>query len=135
MRRWLFLLLLLIPILEFWVITLVGSWIGGWPTFLLILGTALLGFVLIKLEGRKVWQEAQLQMQAGQIPGLSLLDGLCILIGGILLIIPGFLSDIVGLALVIPFTRPYFRQHILNWLERRMRGGGGGGGVFMIRRW
>ncbi|MFS0727306.1 FxsA family protein [Paenibacillus sp. 1P07SE] len=133
MRRWLLLLLVLIPALELWIITLVGSWIGGWTTFLLIAATAITGLLLIQLEGRKVWQEAQMQMQAGQIPGLSLLDGLCILGGGILLIIPGFLSDLVGLSLLFPITRPFFRQRMLRWLERRMRSGGGGG--FMIRRW
>ena len=131
MKKWLLALLLIIPALELYLMLKVASWIGGGTTFLLIAATAIVGILLIQFEGRKVWQEAQVRMQEGQIPGLSLLDGLCVLGGGILLIIPGFLSDLVGLLLVIPFTRPYFRGRLLSWLERRMRGGGGG---FLIGR-
>ncbi|RKP54958.1 FxsA family protein [Cohnella endophytica] len=116
-------------LLEIWGIAVVGKWIGGMPTFLLIVATAVLGSWLIKTEGRRVWQQAQRQMQAGEVPGHTLLEGLCVLVGGILLIIPGFISDIVGLTMIFPLTRPIYRLVMYRWLERLVRSG-----RFTIRR-
>jgi UPF0716 protein FxsA len=123
MSKWLLAVIIVVPFIELWGIFQVGSWIGGWNTFFILILMALAGAYLAKAEGRKVWGEAQRQMQAGQIPGQSLLDGLCVLAGGLLLLIPGFLSDIVGITLLIPVTRSYYRQIMLHWIEKRIRNG------------
>ncbi|WP_141504084.1 FxsA family protein [Paenibacillus luteus] len=123
MSKWLLAVIIVVPFIELWGIFQVGSWIGGWNTFFILIVMALAGAYLAKAEGRKVWGEAQRQMQAGQIPGQSLLDGLCVLAGGLLLLIPGFLSDIVGITLLIPGTRAYYRQIMLHWIEKRIRNG------------
>ncbi|THF73317.1 FxsA family protein [Cohnella fermenti] len=100
-----------------------GSWIGGWPTFGLLLIGAALGGLLVQTEGRKSWNEARSLMQEGRPPGPAVLNGLCVVAGGILLVVPGFLSDIVGLTLLLPFTRPLYKGYLYLWLERRFRSG------------
>jgi UPF0716 protein FxsA len=69
-------------------------------------------------------------MQQGIIPGRAMLDGLCVALGGLLLMLPGFLSDLLGIALLFPATRPLFRNAMLRWLEKRMRDGS-----VTLRRW
>jgi UPF0716 protein FxsA len=123
MQKWLLAVLIVVPIIEIWGIFQIGSWIGGWNTFFILILIGLTGAYLARAEGRKVWGEAQRQMQAGQIPGQSLLDGLCVLAGGILLLLPGFLSDILGITLLVPITRSYYRQLMLLWIEKRMKNG------------
>ncbi|GIP38246.1 hypothetical protein J31TS4_15260 [Paenibacillus sp. J31TS4] len=112
------LLLLLFPALELVVLYLVGRWIGGWPTLVLLLVSALAGALLVKREARKAWQFAKLQWASGQMPGQALLDGMCLFAGGVLLIVPGFLSDLIGLFLVLPFTRPLAKAWLLLLLRR-----------------
>ncbi|GIQ65876.1 FxsA family protein [Paenibacillus cisolokensis] len=128
--KWLLAALVLVPVIELWGILQMSDWIGGWTTFGVILLTGVLGAWLAQAEGRKVWREAQLQMQQGIIPGRAMLDGLCVALGGLLLMLPGFLSDLLGIALLFPATRPLFRNAMLRWLEKRMRDGS-----VTLRRW
>ncbi|OBR62969.1 hypothetical protein A7K91_09640 [Paenibacillus oryzae] len=130
MVKWIVPVILLLPIIEIWGILQVGDWLGGWNTFLLLLVTSGLGAYFARLEGRKVWQEVQRQTQQGIMPGRSLIDGLCVLVGGILLLLPGFFSDIAGLLLLLPPTRPIFKGLILKWLEKVMKNGN-----YSIRRY
>jgi UPF0716 protein FxsA len=123
MQKGLLALLLIVPALEMWGIIEMGHWIGGWTTFGLLLLSGFLGASLLRSEGRKVWQQAQRQIQAGQVPGFALLDGLCVLAGGIMLMAPGFLSDIIGITLLLPVTRPLYRMFLFRWLERKVRKG------------
>lgn len=126
MRRrnyWPLLLLIAAPALELWGIMKVSSWIGGGAALLLMLLTAAMGVYWARKEGLRVLLEAQRQMQSGQIPGQMMIDGLCVLLGGVLLIIPGFFSDLIGISLIFPWTRPYYRKLILGWIEARMRNG------------
>ncbi len=99
------LLIILIPALEIGLFILSGKMIGTISTVLLIILTGVLGAWLAKKQGLEVLRNAQQQMQYGQIPGAAILDGLCILIGGLMLLMPGFITDIAGLFLLIPFTR------------------------------
>ncbi|OBZ12370.1 FxsA family protein [Bacillus sp. FJAT-26390] len=123
MYKWLLAVFIVVPLVELIGIFTVGNWIGGWNTFFILIVMGLAGAYLARAEGRRVWGEAQRQMQAGQIPGQSILDGLCVLAGGLLLLMPGFISDIVGVTLLIPATRVFYRQMMLHWLEKRMRNG------------
>lgn len=110
-------------IAEIWVMIRVGQWIGGWETFGLILLIGFAGAWLAREEGRRVWREARRLLESGEPPGFAILDGLCVMAGGLLLLLPGFLSDLAGLALLLPFTRHYFRLRLYRWLERKLRGG------------
>jgi UPF0716 protein FxsA len=123
MYKWLLAVFIVVPLVELVGIFQVGSWIGGWNTFFILILMGLAGAYLARAEGRRVWGEAQRQMQAGQIPGQSILDGLCVLAGGILLLMPGFISDIVGITLLIPASRAFYRQIMLHWIEKRIRNG------------
>lgn len=120
---WVLITLTLIPALEVYGFVLMSNWVGGWNTFLLILLTGVIGGVIARYEGNQVLADAQKQMQAGQIPGRSAVEGLCILAGGILLLIPGFFTDIIGFTLVFPLTRPIYRHYLLKWLEKKMKDG------------
>jgi UPF0716 protein FxsA len=123
MQRKLLAFLIIVTVLELWGIIKMGQWLGGMVTFGLLLIISLLGVWFIRIEGSRVWRQAQQQLQAGQMPGQSLLEGLCVLAGGILLIIPGFISDIIGLTLLLPMTRPMYRMFMYRWLERKVRNG------------
>jgi len=123
MIRLLVILLLVLPALEISGLLLAGRLIGGWPTFLLILLTGLIGAVLARREGRKVWAMARQQLSMGQIPGQSILHGICVFIGGILLVTPGFFTDIAGFLLVFPATRPFFVSLLLRFIRKHMEGG------------
>ncbi|WCF06884.1 FxsA family protein [Paenibacillus thiaminolyticus] len=115
--------LTLIPALEIYGFLLVSGWIGGWNTFLLILLTSVIGAIIARYEAAQVWGEAQKQLQARQVPGRAVIDGLCILAGGVLLLTPGFFTDIVGFTLVFPLTRPVYRHYLLKWIEKKMKDG------------
>ncbi len=99
------LLLIIVPALEIGLLVLSGNAIGVWPTILLIILTGILGAWLAKKEGLNTIRTAQLQMQNGEVPGKLVLDGICILVGGAVLLTPGFITDAVGFFLLIPYTR------------------------------
>ncbi|WP_160043258.1 FxsA family protein [Paenibacillus sp. USDA918EY] len=114
---------LLIVVAEIYGFDLVASRVGSGNTFLLTVVTSVIGMVMMRFEGRKVLEDSRARMNAGQVPGRSLVDGLCVFIGGILLVVPGFITDIVGFTMVFPLTRPLYRFLILKWIERKMKDG------------
>lgn len=112
----------IIVALEIATFILVGKEIGVLPVFLLIIATSLLGVTLAKKHGRLTLQEVQYQMAQGQVPSDQIFDGMCILIGGILLILPGFITDIIGLLFVLPFTRTMWKHKLYMTIKRKMNG-------------
>lgn len=112
----------IIVALEIATFILVGKEIGVLPVFLLIIATSLLGVTLAKKHGRLTLQEVQYQMAQGQVPSDQIFDGMCILIGGILLILPGFITDIIGLLFVLPFTRTMWKHKLYTTIKRKMNG-------------
>lgn len=123
MWKWLIILIIIVPTAEIYGFNLVAGRIGGGNTFLLTIVTSVMGMLIMRFEGRKVLEDSRARMNSGQIPGRSLVDGLCVFIGGILLIIPGFLTDIIGFTMAFPLTRPFYRILILKWLERKIKKG------------
>ena len=119
MRLILFALFVALPILEIYVIIQVGQEIGAMPTLLLLVADALLGAWLVKREGRRAWEALNEAIQAGQAPGRELADAALILVGGTLLLTPGFVTDIFGFFLVLPFTRPFARRLLTAVVARR----------------
>ncbi len=130
------LLFIVVPIAELFVIIQVGEWIGVVPTLLLLLLDAILGSWLLKHEGRAAWRRFNQALAEKRIPGKEVADGFLVILGGALLIAPGFLSDIVGILLLIPATRALARRVLYRWTVGRVAivgvpggfGGGGGGG-------
>jgi UPF0716 protein FxsA len=103
-------LFILVPIAELYVIIQVGEAIGIWPTLALLLADALLGSFLLKHQGRGAWRRFNEAIAQRRFPGKEVADGLLIVVGGTLLLAPGFLTDIVGLFLLIPPTRAIARS-------------------------
>ena len=125
-RRWpllLVLLLLVVPLLEVVVIIAVGRVIGGWPTFGLLLAESAIGAWLVRHEGGRAWAALQEALTTGRMPSRQLADAALVLVGGVLLLAPGFLTDIVGFFLVIPVTRPLARGLLETLVARRLLAG------------
>lgn len=106
----LIILFIVVPILELYVIIQVGQLIGVLPTLILLLADALLGSWLLKHEGRGAWRRFNEALAARRFPGKEVADGVLIVIGGTLLLTPGFLTDVVGLLLLLPPTRALARR-------------------------
>jgi UPF0716 protein FxsA len=103
-------LFIVVPIAELYVIIKVGELIGIWPTLALLLADALLGSFLLKHQGRGAWRRFNEALAQRRFPGKEVADGALIVVGGTLLLTPGFLSDIVGLILLVPPTRAIVRR-------------------------
>lgn len=123
MRKWIAVLIVVIPIVEFWGYTVVGEMLGVGKTIFLTLATSVIGGLMMQFEGRKVLADAKAQMSSGQIPGRMVLDGLCVFAGGLLLLIPGFVTDIIGFTMVFPLTRLLYRFPLLKWVNKKMKDG------------
>ena len=115
MRGRLILVFTIVPLAELYILIKIGSHIGGFNTILLVFMSAVLGALLARRQSLRTLQQIQLSLSQGQIPAEELIDGVLILFGGILLVIPGVLTDLFALVLLLPFTRTYFKR----WLRRR----------------
>ena len=112
---WLFLLILIgWPIFEIAVFIQVGGWIGLGPTILLVLGAGALGLWLLRSEGLSLLMRAQTQMRDGIVPVHEAFDALCLVAAGLLLLLPGFISDILALILFLPITRSLVRAALVR---------------------
>jgi UPF0716 protein FxsA len=119
----LILLFLLTPAVELALLIQVDQVIGFWPTVGLIIVTGIVGSQLARREGLSTWGKLNDRLQAGDLPGAELADGVIILIAGALLITPGILTDMVGFVGLIPFTRTYLRRFVMRWFQRKMERG------------
>lgn len=117
--RWLLVAFLLVPVVEIAVIIQVGQQIGAGWTIAALLAISVFGAWLVRREGRRAWLDLQTAIESGQPPGRELTDAALILIGGTLLLTPGFVTDVVGLLLVLPVTRPLVRRLAQAWLAKR----------------
>lgn len=109
-----------IPLTEFWVVTRVGGLIGLWPTLALLVVSAVVGAVMMRREGTKAWNALVKAFGTGQLPTGRLADAALVLVGGILLMLPGFLTDLLGLVMILPFTRPLIRRLLAFVLARNV---------------
>ena len=140
MLRWVFLALLVVPIIEIAAIIAVGRVIGGWQTLLLLLLESALGAWIVRREGSRTWEALRTALRSGRMPSRQLADAALVLIGGTLLLTPGFVTDIVGFFFILPLTRPVTRAWLEAAVARRLLGpmgewpaagmGGRGGATF-----
>jgi UPF0716 protein FxsA len=112
-------LFLVTPVVEIYVIIQVGQEIGVVPTILLLLFESALGAWLVKREGRRAWDALRSAFGTGRLPGGELADAALVLVGGTLLLTPGFVTDIVGFFLILPLTRPLARKALGRLIARR----------------
>jgi UPF0716 protein FxsA len=125
----LFLLLIVVPLVELAIIVRVADQIGVLETIALLIGVSVAGAWLLKQQGMATWARLQRSLAEGRVPHQEVVDGAMILFGGALLLTPGFLTDVVGLILLFPFTRAAlkgaFRRLFAGWAARRFVPPGG----------
>jgi UPF0716 protein FxsA len=118
----LFALLIAVPLVEIYVVIQIGKAIGVIPTLALMVLDAMLGTWLMRSQSRAVWRRARQALSSGRAPAREVLDGALIIAGGALLIAPGFLTDVLGAALLIPPTRTLIGRLIVRRFTRQIPG-------------
>jgi UPF0716 protein FxsA len=119
-------LFILLPIVELAVLIQVGQFIGVWPTLGIVVATGFLGATLARMQGLRTWLAIQTELRHGQVPAGALVDGLLILIGGIVLLTPGILTDLFGFSLLVPVTRTRLKAALRKRFERAIERGDAG---------
>lgn len=109
---------IVVSVAEVWLLTIVGSWIGVPWTLAILVAEAVVGAWLLRREGRKSWRALVTAYEAGRMPTGHLADAALVLVGGIMLILPGFFTDIIGLFFLLPVSRPLARK-ALGWAVAR----------------
>ena len=117
----LLLLFITIPLIEIMLFIEIGSRLGTWMTLLIVAGTAIVGASLAHQEGLKTWWRIQDKLSSGILPDTELIDALLILIAGITLLTPGFLTDAIGFFLLYPGTRRAVRRWLRRQLSQRLQ--------------
>ena len=110
----LFLVVLIIPFAEIYLLLQVGSIIGALPTIFLVVFTAVLGAWLLRRQGFATFRRFQENLAQGVIPAYEMIEGPIILLGGILLLTPGFITDVLGIACLIPSLRKKIAQYVIE---------------------
>ena len=116
----LLLLFIVVPIAELAVLIQVGQAIGVWWTIALLVADAILGSLLARSQGRAAWRRFNEALRSGRPPAREVLDGTLVLFGGALLLTPGFLTDVLGLLLLLPPTRALVRAVLVRRFAQRM---------------
>lgn len=126
------LLFVVVPVLEIYVLIQVGQVIGAWWTVLLLIADGFLGSWLMKHEGTRAWRSLREALEDRKMPARELADGVLILVGGTLLVTPGFITDVFGFFCVLPFTRPVARRALTRFLTRKFLTGPGAPGYVRV---
>jgi UPF0716 protein FxsA len=113
-------LFIVVPLAELYVILKVGDAIGAIWTILLLAADSVLGSILLRAQGRSVWRRFNAALADGMMPHREVIDGVLVVFGGAFLITPGFITDVVGLLLLVPPTRAVIRRLLVSRLGRRI---------------
>jgi UPF0716 protein FxsA len=114
------LIFIVLPIAEIYVIIQVGEAIGVWWTLALLIADSIVGAALVRWQGRAAWRRFTEALSSGRPPAREVLDGGLIIFGGALQIAPGFITDVLGMLLLLPPTRAVFRKLIVRRYARRL---------------
>jgi UPF0716 protein FxsA len=120
MRPFLFVLFIVVPIAELAVLIQVGEQIGVWWTVAILIADSILGATLMRSQGRAAWRRFNATLQSGRPPAREVLDGVLVIFGGALLLTPGFITDIFGIAFLLPPTRAVVRRMLVRRFADRM---------------
>jgi UPF0716 protein FxsA len=119
--RWLLVVaFIVVPLVEIWTILQVGRAVGPWWTIALLVIDSIVGAWLVKREGGRAWLALRTALQQGRMPASEIADGALILVGGTLMLTPGFVTDLVGILAILPATRPVGRRLLTRVVERRL---------------
>ena len=132
--------LVIVPIVEIWVLLQVGQLLGVLQTVVLLVVMSLLGAYLLRREGARTWRAFRTALSSGRLPAAEVADGALVILGGALLLTPGFATDLLGLALLLPPTRAVVRRVLVKrFIERAVvrvarppRPGGAGAGAGFV---
>ncbi len=119
----LILLFTVIPLIELYLLIKVGRCFGAFHTVTIVLITGIIGGLLARSQGLSVHRKIRADLQNGIIPTDSLIDGLFILIAGVLLITPGMITDVIGFVLMVPFFRGWLKRWLQEILKRKFESG------------
>ena len=119
----LLILFVFVPVLEIYVLIEAGKQIGIGTTIALVVLTGIAGAYLARNQGFQLLARVQSDLQHGQVPAEELFDGVMILAGGMVLLTPGFCTDLLGFLLLTPVTRGYIKRWLRHWLERKIARG------------
>ena len=123
MMKWLIGLLIVVPAIELYILLLAGKTFGAFSTLFLIILTGVVGGYIAKKQGMKAFRDFSDSMKTHQAPGDAAINGLFILVGAILVILPGFVSDIIGLLFLFAPTRNIFKPLLYKWIRKKMKNG------------
>lgn len=127
--RFLFLLLIIIPIIEMWLLIVVGQSIGAIPTILLVMLTAIIGLHGLRRQGLSTLNRLQTKLSDHQLPAKEIVEGIILAVGGALLLSPGFVTDTVGFSCLIPLTRRFWLMAAFTWFQSRLMSSTSAGSV------
>jgi UPF0716 protein FxsA len=119
----LLILFIIVPVSELYILIEVGKKIGSLTTIGIIILTGIIGAYLVKSQGFMILRKIQNDLNEGIMPGDSLIHGAIILAGGVLLLTPGFATDIVGFIFLIPVSRNVVKKYLLKWLRGKIKEG------------
>ena len=119
--KWLLLAFILVPTAELALLIYSGQQLGLFATIGLILLTGFVGAYLAKKQGTKAWLDFNRRMAKMETPGDAMIDGICIFIGGLLLLMPGFITDLAGFLLLFNGPRNLLRPTIHKWIYKKMK--------------
>ena len=119
----LLILVILLPILEIYVLIESGRLIGVWPTVLLVVMTGIAGSWLMRQQGFALLSRVQAELAEGRLPAGALLDGALVIAGRMLLLTPGFCTDLAGFTMLVPATRRFWRGWLQIWLAGQLASG------------
>ncbi|MGB6679892.1 MAG: FxsA family protein [Candidatus Bathyarchaeia archaeon] len=118
-----FILFTIIPIAELYLLIKIGGMIGAFNTVLIILFTAVIGAYLAKTQGFVVIRKINQALNEGRLPAQELMDGLFVLLGGFTLLTPGFLTDLIGISMLFPFTRILYIKLAVQIIQNKIETG------------
>lgn len=127
MFKVLFLLFIVIPIVEIAVLIQVGEVLGLWPTIAIVIASAWLGAKYVRQQGIATMQSVQQKMANGEMPSTEIVTGLMLLVAGVLLVTPGFVTDILGLSLLVPSVRKGIAKAVQQHIKVNQVGGSASG--------
>ena len=110
----LLILFIVVPLIEIALLIKIGKMIGLWPTLFIIIATGFMGAALARFQGFLVMKKIKNELSLGNMPADELIDGLLILIGGIVLLTPGLITDAIGFLMLIPWSRKIFKTWLVN---------------------
>lgn len=118
--KYVVLTMILMPFIELYFLLTVGSWIGVLPTIILLVLIGFLGAYIAKIQGLNALKKLQYQLQIGEMPGETIVNGLCVLVSGLLFLFPGFISDIVAVLLLLPPFNQVLKSWIMKWIRKQL---------------